>query len=61
MALAEVDAVLAKVEKANTPVDKFAALGLNPQLAEACARLGWKGPTPIQIEAVPQGLQGTVQ
>ena len=61
MDLAEVDAVLAKVEKANTPVDKFAALGLNPQLAEACARLGWKGPTPIQIEAVPQGLQGTVQ
>lgn len=47
-----------KVEEAKTPADSFGALGISSQLAEACASLGWKKPTPIQIQSVPQALQG---
>jgi hypothetical protein len=36
----------------------FEALGVCQQLAESCAALGWKTPSPIQEEAVPHLLQG---
>eukprot|EP00271_Cylindrocystis_brebissonii_P013125 TRINITY_DN32722_c0_g1_i1.p1 TRINITY_DN32722_c0_g1~~TRINITY_DN32722_c0_g1_i1.p1 ORF type:complete len:469 (+),score=99.49 TRINITY_DN32722_c0_g1_i1:569-1975(+) len=39
-------------------VAAFLSLGISSQLAEACATLGWKAPTPIQQEAVPHALEG---
>ncbi|CAM6114711.1 unnamed protein product [Calypogeia fissa] len=36
----------------------FAELGVCEQLAEACTALGWKAPTPIQINAIPLALAG---
>eukprot|EP00850_Spirogloea_muscicola_P012792 SM000084S23128 [mRNA] locus=s84:350532:353802:+ [translate_table: standard] len=36
----------------------FAALGVCPQLVEACRSVGWGEPTPIQVEALPQAIQG---
>jgi ATP-dependent RNA helicase DeaD len=38
--------------------DGFAALGLDPHLAEALAALGYEEPTPIQREAIPPLLEG---
>lgn len=35
----------------------FADLGLSEPLVKACARLGWKKPTSIQLQAIPWGLQ----
>lgn len=45
-----------QVEK--TSVQKFKALGICEQLAEAAVALGWKTPTGIQEQAVPHLLQG---
>jgi ATP-dependent RNA helicase DDX47/RRP3 len=45
-----------QVEK--TSVQKFQALGVCEQLAEAAVALGWKTPTGIQEQAVPHLLQG---
>ena len=39
----------------------FEQLGVCTQLAEAAASLGWKSPTSIQQQAIPQLLQGTVR
>ena len=36
----------------------FAALGLNEQLCEAAAALGWATPSPIQKEAIPHAVAG---
>lgn len=36
----------------------FEKLGICPQLAEAAASLGWKGPSHIQEQAIPHLLQG---
>lgn len=36
----------------------FADLGLHPDLVEACDKMGWKKPTPIQREAIPVALSG---
>eukprot|EP00884_Botryococcus_braunii_P003317 jgi/Botrbrau1/12987/Bobra.384_1s0012.1 len=36
----------------------FEALGVCQQLSESAARLGWKRPTSIQEQAIPQLLQG---
>ena len=39
-------------------VDAFKALGVCEQLAEAAADLGWKQPSEIQKQAIPQVLAG---
>ena len=39
-------------------VAAFQALGLCEQLAEAAAALGWKAPSSIQEQAIPQVLAG---
>lgn len=36
----------------------FAELGVCAELAAACEALGWKAPTSIQAQAIPQALQG---
>lgn len=36
----------------------FESLGICTQLAEAAASLGWKGPTTIQEQAIPNVLAG---
>ena len=36
----------------------FKDLGVIEPLCEACAALGYKVPTPIQVEAIPLALQG---
>ena len=41
-----------------TAADKFEALGICRQLAEAAAALKWSAPSPIQEQAVPHLLQG---
>lgn len=38
----------------------FKELGLVEELIEACDSLGWKNPTKIQVEAIPQALEGIV-
>lgn len=48
---------LTEQEKA-VAVAAFTALGLCPELAEAAASLGWKTPSPIQEQAIPNLLQG---
>ena len=42
----------------NIAVKAFEELGICTQLAEAAASLGWKGPTSIQQQAIPNVLQG---
>lgn len=39
-------------------VAEFRKLGVHSQLAEAAAGLGWKKPSAIQEQAIPQLLQG---
>jgi superfamily II DNA/RNA helicase len=41
-----------------TIIERFKALGVCEELAEAAAALGWKSPTHIQEQAVPHLLQG---
>lgn len=42
-----------------TSSDKtFADLGIIPELCESCASLGFKRPTPIQVESIPHALKG---
>lgn len=42
-----------------TSTDKtFAELGIIPELCESCASLGFKRPTPIQVESIPHALAG---
>lgn len=36
----------------------FESLGVIPELAEACTKLGYKNPTKIQQEAIPYALEG---
>lgn len=45
-------------EDAKKAVQAFEALGICNQLAEAAASLGWKSPSSIQEQAIPQVLQG---
>lgn len=40
-------------------MEAFKELGVCDELAEAAAALGWKGPTEIQKQAIPQTLAGT--
>ena len=42
-------------------IERFKALGVCEELAEAAAALGWKSPTHIQEQAVPHLLQGGQQ
>lgn len=44
-----------------TIIERFKALGVCEELAEAAAALGWKSPTHIQEQAVPHLLQGVQQ
>lgn len=39
-------------------VKSFAELGVYPQICEAIDQLGFKAPTPIQSQAIPEALQG---
>lgn len=42
-----------------TSADKtFAELGVIPELCESCSSLGFKRPTPIQVESIPHALAG---
>lgn len=45
-------------EEAAAAKEKFMALGVCEQLADAAAALGWKSPSSIQEQAVPLVLQG---
>lgn len=36
----------------------FADLGIIPELCESCKSLGFKRPTPIQVESIPHALKG---
>jgi ATP-dependent RNA helicase DDX47/RRP3 len=36
----------------------FAELGIIPELCKSCATLGYKRPTPIQVESIPHALAG---
>ncbi len=40
------------------PPKSFHDLGIIDPLCDACARLNYKSPTPIQSEAIPLALQG---
>ena len=42
----------------NSQKKSFAELGIIEPLCDACAQLGYKVPTPIQIEAIPVALEG---
>ena len=46
-------------ESDEKPAPSFRSLGVCEQLAEACDALGWKAPTPIQVDAIPVALKGT--
>ncbi len=48
----------AKEAATKPPVTSFADLGVIPELADSCKLLGWKKPTEIQIQAIPQALAG---
>ena len=39
-------------------VEAFTALGVCEELATAAAALGWKGPSEIQSQSIPQALEG---
>lgn len=42
-----------------TSTDKtFVELGVIPELCESCKSLGFKRPTPIQVESIPHALAG---
>lgn len=41
-----------------TSTKTFAELGIIPELCESCATLGFKRPTPIQVESIPAALEG---
>jgi ATP-dependent RNA helicase DDX47/RRP3 len=49
--------IIAEIE---LPQEKktFADLGLIPELVQACEKLGFKNPTPIQCESIPVALNG---
>uniref|UniRef100_A0A7N0V5S9 DEAD-box ATP-dependent RNA helicase 10 n=1 Tax=Kalanchoe fedtschenkoi TaxID=63787 RepID=A0A7N0V5S9_KALFE len=46
------------MDEENGKLVSFKSLGVCDQLAEACEDLGWKAPSKIQIEAIPQALAG---
>lgn len=55
----EAPAAQPKAKRSSGPaVVTFAELGVCPQLLAACDSLGWKSPTPIQVEAIPHALEG---
>ena len=45
-------------KETKTAVEAFTALGVCDELATAAAALGWKGPSEIQAQSIPQALQG---
>ena len=42
----------------NDSQQSFSSLGVIDSLVEACSALGYKAPTPIQVEAIPLALEG---
>lgn len=48
---------MAAVEE-EAEVHTFASLGVCEQLTEACDALGWKKPSPIQVQSIPLALEG---
>jgi len=40
-------------------ISKFTDLGISDDIAHAIDDMGWEEPTPIQVEAVPPGLEGS--
>lgn len=36
----------------------FASLGVHPSICEACDSMGFKSPTPIQAQSIPEALSG---
>lgn len=38
----------------------FKNLGICDELVDACEKLGWTIPTPIQVESMPAALEGPV-
>ena len=51
------DAVGASTKDKDDPAT-FESIGICPELAKACAELGWTAPSPIQRASVPEALAG---
>lgn len=45
-------------EEETTPTATFSSLGVHPSICEACESMGFKNPTPIQTQAIPEALSG---
>lgn len=45
-------------EQSSAAKKSFQDLGIIDSLCEACSRMGYKAPTPIQREAIPSALEG---
>mgnify|MGYP002718258545 FL=1 len=48
----------AQVEEAEEPIVSFKELGVIDPICEACEKLQFSRPTPIQTKAIPEALQG---
>lgn len=48
----------AELQGQDVAVKSFKDLGITDSLCEACEKLGYKAPTPIQAESIPLALQG---
>lgn len=54
----EDEEVPANTTTTDAPPISFADLGIIPELAEACEKMGYKAPTPIQAQSIPLALAG---
>ncbi|KAF7997385.1 hypothetical protein HCN44_005662 [Aphidius gifuensis] len=46
------------IENNDNTIAPWKSLGIEESLCQACEKLNWKTPTPIQIQAIPQVLEG---
>ena len=58
IATVEPEAVNSITETAAEQVETFEELNVCADICAACARVGWKKPTPIQAAAIPWGIKG---